>query len=139
MQQALHKRPFRIILFHLGRAVSPRKQLREWLCPHALLSLHIYLIKLKVEINQHKDLVCRAQSHSSCCISFHQFIQCHVSLLCSTRYTPNNEMQVVSAMPWHCHSKQHSRASAAHCQGCNSTSAKNSQQECLLGLHDRIC
>lgn len=56
-------------------------------CPHALLSLHVNLIKLKVQINQHKGPLCRAQSHVFCCISFHQFIQCHVSLRRVTHYS----------------------------------------------------
>jgi len=130
-----------VFYFILGELFLPECS-SEFGCalkPHALLSLHVNLIKLKVQINQHKGLLCRTQSHAFCCISFHQFIQCHVSLLCITHYTLNNEMQIVPAVPWHYHSKQYLRASATRSQDCNGTSAKNSNRNCLLGLRERIC
>lgn len=117
---------FTVFDFILGELCLPESssEIDCALKPHALLSLHVNLIKLKVQINQHKGLLCRTQSHAFCCISFHQFIQCHVSLLCVTHYTLNNETQIVPAVPWHYHSKQHLRASAAHSQDGNGNPAK---------------
>lgn len=121
-----------VFYFILGEMCLPDSS-SEPSCLHALLSLHVNLIKLRVQINQHKGLLCRTQSHAFCCISFHQFIQCHVSLLCITHYTLNNETQIVPAVSWHCHSKQHLRASAAHFQDCNGTSAETFRSELFAG------
>lgn len=101
--------------------------------PHAPLSLHVDLIKLKVQINQHKGPRSGAQPRTFCCISFHQFIQCHVSLLhithCSQTARGNGSRSALA--PQHRTSGQHgSRGQQRH-------RCKKSDRNCLLGLRER--
>lgn len=101
--------------------------------PHALLSLHVDVIKLKVQINQHKGPRSRAQPRAFCCISFHQFIQCHVSLLLITHcsWTTRGNGSRSALAPKHRTSGQHGSCGRQrhHC--------KQSDRSCLLGLRER--